>query len=484
VNEKDKHIDRSFRKSLKQYQEKAPEGVWNGIRDMLNQDRRKARIVWIGRVAAAAAFILAAGSIWILFQRTPDSELGRVQESITEQQGTPGLDEDSTPVEARETPQAEQEFLLVPEEDAQIEEQENLQAAAEDTPGEEQEILQALAQAAEETPLKEEEIPRVLADDAREAGIPQEIQGRYIYSLPTGGSEPGYTLAVKAPVRSSDESTGGIDVFEEFGDEGYSEYNKWAVGGLVSPIYSYRTLDASVQSPTANQYYNGIENGIVSYSGGVNLNYSPLKRLSVQSGLYYSRLGLSIPNTYLTTINQEVASIDFSLNQLAMTNSSGQIELGHRKDDAFLATNMPTQEQPVDAGPDWSDREKAKREVKEGELLQHFKYLEIPLILRYRLVDKRVGLNLLGGLSTNFLVGNSVYFKEGGSREYLGTTEDIKLINYSSIVGVGFQYSISRNLHINMEPTFRYYLNSINTATGIGSHPYSLGFFTGLSYSF
>jgi len=99
-------------------------------------------------------------------------------------------------------------------------------------------------------------------------------------------------------------------------------------------------------------------------------------------------------------------------------------------------------------------------------------------------VDRRVGLNLLGGLSTNFLIGSNVYFQENGKREYIGTTADLKTVNYSGVMGVGLQYSISRNFHINMEPTFRYYLNSINKTSGISSHPYSLGFFTGISYSF
>ena len=106
------------------------------------------------------------------------------------------------------------------------------------------------------------------------------------------------------------------------------------------------------------------------------------------------------------------------------------------------------------------------------------------MILRYRLVDRRLGFNLLGGLSTNFLVGSNAYFQQGDNREYIGTTGDLKTVNYSSVLGLGLQFSIKPNFHINMEPTFRYYLNSINTGSGIGSHPYSLGFYTGISYSF
>jgi len=106
------------------------------------------------------------------------------------------------------------------------------------------------------------------------------------------------------------------------------------------------------------------------------------------------------------------------------------------------------------------------------------------MILRYKLIDRKLGFNLLGGMSTNFLVGSNVYFQEDGTKEKIGKTTDIKTVNYSSIIGFGVDYAISKRLNINFEPTFRYYLNSINISSSINSHPYSMGIFTGISYYF
>jgi hypothetical protein len=99
-------------------------------------------------------------------------------------------------------------------------------------------------------------------------------------------------------------------------------------------------------------------------------------------------------------------------------------------------------------------------------------------------IDRKIGFNFLGGLSTNLLVGSNAYYNENGNKVKIGETTDIKPFNYSSILGVGIFYTISKRLNINLEPTFRYYLNSINENSLIKSHPYSMGVFTGLSYYF
>ena len=124
------------------------------------------------------------------------------------------------------------------------------------------------------------------------------------------------------------------------------------------------------------------------------------------------------------------------------------------------------------------------QDAPEGEILQQFEYLEVPLILRYRLIDRRLGFHFLGGLSSNFLVGNTAYYQEDGDKEAIGTTGNLRPVNYSGVLGMGMDYSVSGRFHINFEPTFRYYLDPINTGSLIRSHPYNVGFFTGLMYTF
>jgi len=447
-----------------------------GISEALDLDRRKSRVAWIGRIAASVALIVAAGSIWLVVQRTPEREPGQsgTRESSLDQQNDHRNDSETAvpevPVTRPSVPDAEvqpataDQFLAGPG-------TEQLARADERKPGEEDQGPPVVLQA-------EEEISRL----ARTGEGLRPINRKYIAGLWDAGPEPEPMLAVHHQAQLPSYTGEGIDVFEEFGEES-SDYDRWAVGGQVTPLYSYRNLGTeSANAYSSTGYYNDIENGIVSYAGGVNLNYSPAKRLSIQSGIYYSRMGMSVQNSYIATIGGNVYVNDFPSMELAMNNSSGQIELGTEKANSILSNLGVSRESDFDAGTSVGITE--EQVIREGDVLQHFEYLEVPMILRYRVVDRRVGLNLLGGLSTNFLIGSNVYFQENGKREYIGTTADLKTVNYSGVMGVGLQYSISRNFHLNMEPTFRYYLNSINKTSGISSHPYSLGFFTGISYSF
>lgn len=468
------HTDRAFREPLRKYQAAPPEGVWSGITEALGQDRRKSRIAWMRRIAASAAVIIAAGSIWMIVQRTPETQLGEagVRETVADQQDPQTETGETTPPETEpmETQQVPYDSRPGSPDAEQVSIPGELHHGS---PGKEQVSYYA---------LQEEQQDRAAMAGTVVTEVPARITGKNIYRLPAEYPGTEALLAVRsrhpAPVYPEE----GIDVFDEFGDEGYSVYDKWAIGGQVSPVYSYRNLDATEASAAAG-YYNEIENGIVSYSGGVNINYFPAKRLSLQSGLYYSRIGMTVGNTYLASSDNKMDHLGgFPKVQMAMSNSSGQIEMGGQKANMVLS-NTRSSEGFVTASPSYTITGNAPAAT-EGEILQHFEYIEVPMILRYRLVDRRLGFNLLGGLSTNFLVGSNAYFQDGDNREYIGTTEGIKPVNYSSVLGVGLQYFINGNFHINMEPTFRYYLNSINTGSGIGSHPYSLGFFTGISYSF
>jgi hypothetical protein len=49
---------------------------------------------------------------------------------------------------------------------------------------------------------------------------------------------------------------------------------------------------------------------------------------------------------------------------------------------------------------------------------------------------------------------------------------------------MGMEYNISGKLSLNLEPTFRYYLNPFSVTTGTFIHPYSFGIFSGVMYKF
>jgi hypothetical protein len=82
------------------------------------------------------------------------------------------------------------------------------------------------------------------------------------------------------------------------------------------------------------------------------------------------------------------------------------------------------------------------------------------------------------------LVNNTVYTTIDGSKYFIGKTEGLNPLTLSSSLGMGMEYNLSTKLSLNVEPTFRYYLNPFNVTTGSFIHPYSFGIFSGVSYKF
>jgi hypothetical protein len=114
---------------------------------------------------------------------------------------------------------------------------------------------------------------------------------------------------------------------------------------------------------------------------------------------------------------------------------------------------------------------------------QYFQFLEIPLIMRLRIIERKIRINLLGGLNTDVLIGNRVVLVNDSRKSVFGETEGIRTINYAGNAGFGFEYDITRKLLFTFEPQFKYYLNSINTEVPINNRPYSIGMFTGVKTS-
>lgn len=262
------------------------------------------------------------------------------------------------------------------------------------------------------------------------------------------------------------------DIPEKTGD------NKWTVAALVSPTY-YSGFNSDHNAVTSILVSK--EQPVVSYSGGVSFAYKINKRLSVQSGLYFSSLGNELSGIssysgfyiYDRTKNDHNFEV-LTTNGTVYTNAS----------DVFLIDKISTIRVRTPYTSDVFDPTKANLKYLDNSLTQNFSYLELPLILKYRLVDRTLGFNVIGGLSSNFLVNNGVYSTLNGAKYQVGKTEGVNPISFSSSLGMGMEYNLSKKLSLNLEPTFRYYINPFTGIDGMRVHPYSFGVFSGLSYKF
>jgi len=255
--------------------------------------------------------------------------------------------------------------------------------------------------------------------------------------------------------------------------------DRWSIAAMASPTY-YSMINSG-NDDLSNQLRASEEN-LISYSGGIAFSYKVNKRLSIQSGLYYSSVGQMVDGInsfggfqkYNNNAKGEPSFKVLTTNGIVSTNNA----------DVFLISNGPVERITTNFTNDVFDPKKANLQYLNSTLRQNFNYLELPIVLRYKFVDRMIDLNLIGGLSYNMLVNNSVYTMVDGGKYPLGETEGLNLFTVSSSIGMGMEYSFSDKFSLNLEPTFRYYLNPFNGIAISKNHPYSFGIFSGVSYKF
>jgi opacity protein-like surface antigen len=254
--------------------------------------------------------------------------------------------------------------------------------------------------------------------------------------------------------------------------------DRWTIAALVSPTY-YSSF-SSDNNTMAENLRSG-EQPLFSYSGGVSLSYKVNKRFSVQSGLYYSSFGHQLAGISSFGGFQQYVYSKNDHNFEVLT-TSGTIYTSNN--DIYLDDNLSSDRIISRCNNDLFDPAKANLQYLDNSLRQNFSYLEFPVFLKYKIVDKAIDFNLIGGLSSNLLVSNSVYTTSNSGKYQVGKTEGLNMITFSSSLGMGMEYSFTSNLSLNLEPTFRYYLNPFSEMSGMKIHPYSFGIFSGLSYKF
>lgn len=251
---------------------------------------------------------------------------------------------------------------------------------------------------------------------------------------------------------------------------------KWSIAALASPTY-YSSINSG--NDELYKQMTASEQPLVSYTGGIALAYKVNRRFSIQSGLYYSSVGQMVEgiNSYGGFREYDYTKGDRNFEVLTSTGT-----LYTNNADVFIES-VDGNRVITSYTRDVFDPKKSDLEYINNTLRQSLSYLEVPIILRYKIVDKTLDFNLIGGVSYNMLLDNSVYTIVEGGKYPIGATDGLNFLTISSSLGMGMEYNLSKKFSLNLEPTFRYYLNPFNTS-GYSSHPYSFGVFSGVSYKF
>lgn len=91
-------------------------------------------------------------------------------------------------------------------------------------------------------------------------------------------------------------------------------------------------------------------------------------------------------------------------------------------------------------------------------------FLAIPLQVGYQIVDRKLGLQLNAGLSTDFFVNNTLKDESGKSDSFskgAGTDSPYRTLNWSGLTSIEMSHKLADRYSISIVPGFRYSFNSI-----------------------
>ncbi|MCF8364757.1 MAG: PorT family protein [Bacteroidales bacterium] len=483
------NIDKLFQKSLKGHKVKAPANAWNRLQNDLHIPERRG-IFWITRAAAAAILLMTAFGGGYYFSKMNILNNDQLSEVIKPDTKTKEIKTSSTiesfvnnqpEIKPAEIVENTNDSLVITNPDHRANPSQLITASAENTnifkdsdlsepanPGNDKEQQASVVSTNETAFENSDELAKIqLSEFAAEVNTENKKPAKDI--------QPDNIQTQDAVPLLSDEMlhqmliSGNTDLSDALMPESESEKNsRWRIGGRLSPVYSYRNTNGDAfQTPDESVdagYFNSNEVGVTSIAGGISLDYIINSRLSFGSGMYLSRIGQQ---------NNEVLAYNDpnSTSMYKLTSSIGTVTINPKKFESVIIEKPASIKDSVPG--DY---------IVNGSFVQNLDYLEVPLVLKYKILNKKFSVNILGGLSPGILVNNRSFFETDGEKLQTGTTQNIDPFIYNSIVGIGLDYAIGRKLSLNMEPSFKYSLSPVNSNNGINYHPYSLSWFTGISY--
>ncbi|MBM3419802.1 MAG: PorT family protein [Bacteroidetes bacterium] len=252
---------------------------------------------------------------------------------------------------------------------------------------------------------------------------------------------------------------------------------RWQMGMGLSP--SYIIKKAGGDPVMANMLDS--ERSFISYTGGITVSFSFTNRLSLSTGLQYSSVGQAIEDLAAYTGFSPHIDSKGSGN-ISVTTSAGTILSDNP--DLYIADHAGGRVTTA-YSRDVFDPVKANLPYASGEIVQSFGYLEMPIMLRYKLIDRMVDLSLTGGVSYGLLIANSVHATTiSGEKIEVGRTGGVNPFSISSQIGVGLAYNLTGSVLFNIEPLMRYNISALGTEGTSVPNPWSVGLFTGFSIRF
>lgn len=236
---------------------------------------------------------------------------------------------------------------------------------------------------------------------------------------------------------------------------------RWALTPNIAPVY----YDSFGGSGIAPQFDSNSKEGRVNLSYGLLVSYALNDKLTLRSGLSKIDLSYNTNDAILYTGAQ-----------------TGTLQSANFNSKADVIQVESAVRAPSD-GPIYNSAEIPDINSSEGYVNQRLAYFEVPMEVEYALVENRIGVQLIGGLSTLFLNDNALTFSDNDFKTSLPESPNLNDVSFSTNVGLGLDYKFTDDIKFNLQPMFKYQLNAYKNNVS-DFKPYYLGLYTGFSIKF
>jgi len=232
----------------------------------------------------------------------------------------------------------------------------------------------------------------------------------------------------------------------------------------VAPVFAVLNASSFSNSSPIDQNLSKSTKGNSSISYGLQVGYQINKKWSIQSGIFLQETNYS--NNKITVspsiAKSATTSVTFNTGSSFNFTTNGGSDFSNSDEINSIMTSTSSLN---------------------GDLNQHYGYIEIPIEVKYNLVTtNKFNTELVAGFSSLFLQKNEVNFSsqlflQSGEATYLND------INFSGNFGFDFSYFLNKSWSFNLNPMIKAQLNTFSKNSN-GFTPYNLGLFSGIKYSF
>jgi hypothetical protein len=225
-------------------------------------------------------------------------------------------------------------------------------------------------------------------------------------------------------------------------------------GSAVWAKYVLQDNPGSIRSAIMDR-----ENSELSFNAGILLSWHYKKKFAIQSGLIYNDNYITIqPQTLYASADQS-GDIGYKL-----VTSSGF---------GFLKPGISN---PAALGDSLSTT----------SIQHHFKYISIPVLLKYKIPFHRLDISAGLGFSLNMLTSSSVQTELESStaieKVIISHLQGTRFLHIGLLANAEIKYAVNPKWSVDFIPSISYALTPVNRSRVIQTHPFNMGLGIGMSY--